>query len=193
MRDGWKFWVSMIVVVLSMVLCSTVYGQDVLVEKSILQGWYNEEAVDIQASMIEFRIGKEVKPVEGTESVWDVGLLGTYFVDDASDPSRDWGLGLFAKLAIDPNATIPLSNWLPKLGDWIGLPETISAKTYLIGKGLALPYDGGVDLMLSVGPGAKVGPVCIEYVYGLVEGGDADNPALTSGPTLWFGLEPIRF
>lgn len=135
---------------------------------------------------IETRIEKNL------DSVWSVGGFGTWY--KASDePSKDWGVGAFAKLAVDPNADIPLANWLPKIGAWLHIPETIKLRTYLIGKGEIVPAGGGVDFVLGVGPGVQAGPVTVEWLYQLVESGNADNPYMFSQGMLFVGIEPIRF
>jgi hypothetical protein len=143
--------------------------------------------------MAEARIGHDVG------GVWEVGGLARYFTRlDDEDGGPLFGAGVYAKLRVDPNASVPLANWLPQLGDWMGLPETIKGETYIIAKGQALPYDWEkVDFGLSIGPGVKVGPVTVEYVYEIIESGSASNPGgepvLFSGATLWFGLAPLEF
>lgn len=144
--------------------------------------WSVSALTDTGTSMIEARVETVI------DQNWRVGLLATYFPDDAQEPSKDWGVGGYTKLIVDPNASIPVANWLPKVGDWLNLPETLAVETYLIGKGEVLPYDGGVDLALSVGGGGQIGPVFAEYIYQIIESGGADNPLLYSGPVLWLGL-----
>jgi hypothetical protein len=122
------------------------------------------------------------------DDTWSAGLLATWFAEDAEEPHEDWGFGAYAKMLVNPDATIPVKEWFPWLGDWVGLPDQIAAETYLLGKLQALPYDGGIDLQGSVGAGAGVGPLVLEWVYAVVESGEADNPALSSGSTLWAGL-----
>lgn len=123
--------------------------------------------------------------------VWGGGPLFEYFTRDIGSGDTRWGVGGFAKLKVDPNATIPLANWIPKLGDWMNLPETLTGETYLIGTGEVLPYEGSIDLALSVGPGMRVGPILIEYAYKFVESGDADSPALSSKGEFRIGCKPI--
>lgn len=167
---------AFLVLVLAMVVlcvsCGPVYASD----------WEVSGLTDIGTSMAEVRVGHSYGPD------WTVGALATYFADDVEHPGKDWGLGAYAKLVVDPNASFPVANWLPKLGDWLDLPESLTAETYLIGKGQVLPYDGGIDFAGSIGGGARVGPVFGEIVYDVVESGDADNPILASGMTIWMGL-----
>lgn len=166
---------AFLVSVLAMVvLCSC--------EPVVASDWEVAALTDIGTSMAEVRVGHSYGPN------WTVGALATYFAEDSLQPSKDWGLGAYAKLVVDPNASVPVSGWLPKLGDWLDLPESLTAETYLIGKGQVLPYDGGVDFAGSIGGGAQVGPVFGELVYDIVESGDADNPILASGMSIWFGL-----
>lgn len=168
-------WLAVLCVVAMMV--TTVQAKD----------WSVSALTDSRTNMVEGRVEKVFN------DVWRVGFLGTYFADGAANPGKDWGIGGFAKLMVDPNATFPVANWFPKVGDWLKLPETLTAETYLIGKLQALPFEGNVDLCGSIGAGAKIGPILIEYVYNIIESGDADNPALDSAAVLWVGIEPIRF
>ncbi len=134
---------------------------------------------DSATSKLEVRAGVEV----GED--WTVGLLATWYAEES--PYK-WGGGAYAKMLVEPAAVVPLNEWFPKLGDWLNLPETLTVETYLIGKGEAVPYEGGVDLAASAGAGFQVGPFVGEYVYQLVESGSSDDPLLFSGPVLWFGL-----
>lgn len=134
---------------------------------------------DSATSKLEMRAGVEVG-----ES-WTVGLLATWYAEES--PYK-WGGGGYLKMLVEPAAIVPLKDWLPKIGAWLNLPETLVAETYLIGKIEAVPYEEGVDLAASPGAGFQVGPAVLEYVYQVVESGDSDNPLLFSGPVLWFGL-----
>ena len=125
---------------------------------------------------------------------WTVGLSAIYF-KDAEHPHSDFGLGLFGKLTVDPNATVPVSEWLPVVGDWLDLPESISIETYIIMKGEAYQVGDGedIDVAFTLGAGGEAGPVIVEYVYNIIEGGDSGNPIMYSGPVVYLGLKPIRF
>lgn len=156
------------------------YGQEA--EQAQAAGWEFAGLTDIGTSMAEFRVGRVL------DETWTVGALAEWFPEDAENPSEDWAAGAYVKLAVDPNASMPVANWFPRVGDWLQLPETLTAETYLIGKGRVLPYEDGVDFALSFGGGAQVGPVFGEVVYDIVESGDADNPVTASGMTIWLGL-----
>src|SRR5574343_580910 len=159
------------VAVMAMVLCSTVYGAN---------GWSPDEfagATDLETSMAEARIGWEVS------TPWVVGPFGRYFEEDAANPGSDWGVGIYTRLIVDPNATFPVANWLPKFGDWLSLPESMTAETDLSGKGFVTPSgesEDDFDFVGEIGAGAQIGPVFIEYTYAVVESGDADNPVAYS-------------
>jgi len=58
----------------------------------------------------------------------------------------------------------------------------------LIGKFEILPYEDEIDLALSGGVGAEIGPVIVEWVYKVIESGDSAVPQLDSKSTLWIGL-----
>lgn len=134
---------------------------------------------DSATSKLEVRAGMEVG------ETWTVGLLATWYAEES--PYK-WGGGAYAKMLVEPAAIVPLNEWLPKIGDWLNLPETLTAETYLIPKFEIVPFEGGVDMALSGGAGFQVGPAVLEYVYQVVESGSSDNPLLFSGPVLWFGL-----
>ena len=123
---------------------------------------------------------------------WSIGVLGKYF-EDVDDSREDWAVGLYAKLAVDPNATFPIKEWLPEVGEWINLPESISAATYLIFKGELYPCENRADIVGSIGAGGEIGPVIVEYIYTIIESGDSGNPLQTSGTIFYFGLKPIKF
>lgn len=141
-----------------------------------------------QTDCVEGRIEFDVPD----SNLWTVGLLGKWF-EDTEEPREDWAAGLFTKMAVDPNAEIPLANWLPELGQWIQLPDTLTVETYLIGKLEVYPCQTGADIVGCVGAGGEVGPIIGEYLYRIIEGGDSDNPLLNSGPEFYFGIKPIRF
>lgn len=134
---------------------------------------------DASTSRLEARVGLY------ETDVWEAGLTGTWYAED-SDP--DWGLGGYTKLIVDPNGSVPVANWLPKVGSWLKLPETLPVETYLLGKIDTIPLDDGPNaITASAGAGMQVGPAVLEWVYRVVEGGDSTNPVLSSGAELWFG------
>lgn len=168
-------WRAMIVAMVSM--CLLVCSPAKAVE------WRVGEVTDTRTDLAKTRVGVQIKEnIEG-------GLTGTWFSRDAEDPSKDWGIGVYGKFIVDPNVSVPVAGWLPKIGDWFKLPESLQAQGYLIGEVEALPYDGGTDFRASIGPGLQIGPAVIEYLYGIVESGTSGNPALSSGATVYFGLE----
>lgn len=139
---------------------------------------------DANLDTVKGRVGWQFSPQ------WEAGGVAAWYVqDETGDTSgRDWGGGVYAKYVVDPNVVIPVAGWLPKVGSWLKLPETLQATTYLLGEALAVPYDDGVDLVGCVGAGLQVGIGVIEYTYGIVESGDADEPVLSSGSTMWLAL-----
>ena len=153
----------------------------------LLDGVSTSVLTDARAGMLEVRVEKSL------DDYWTVGAFGNYFADNSDDPGKDWGIGGLVKLSVDPDASFPVANWLPWIGDKFQLPESLPADAYIIAKGEILPYDRDIDLLLGVGPGFKVKVFIIEYIYNLVESGDSDSPALSSKPVLWFGMEPLRF
>jgi len=163
----WKGIVVVLVCLLAWAVCADADGLSV----SLL--------TDASTSRLEARVG-----IYETD-VWEAGLTGTWYAED-SDP--DWGVGGYTKLIVDPNGSVPVANWLPKVGAWLNLPETLPVETYLIGKIDTLPLDDGPDaITASAGAGMEIGPAVLEWVYRVVEGGSSNDPVLTSGPELWFG------
>lgn len=163
----------LISIVLPLVLCSC---------EPVFAGGYEFSALtDIGTSMGEARVGVDLG------ETWSGGILARY-LDEADHPSKDWAVGVYGKMVVDPDASVPVADWLPKFGSWLHLPESVAVETYVVGKVVALPYDGGVDFAGEIGAGGRVGVLGIEYVYGVIESGGSDNPVMYSGPTLWFAL-----
>jgi len=174
MSTKWMLWM-----VMAILACLTLVPN--------AQGARNVSALtDTATSKLEGRVGFDL-----ANPVWEVGGLATWFAQEESAP---WGVGAYVKLDVDPNASIPIANWIPKLGTWLNLPESMPATGYLIGKGEILPYEDNVDFSLGVGAGLQIGPVIAEAVYDIVESGDADNPAesggvmVSSGFEVWLGM-----
>lgn len=164
-----KFWIAAIVAVASMILCSTVYAED----------WTVSVLTNETTDQLEGRVGVSV------DDDWEVGLLARWYTEDVQ--GADWGGGGYLKMAVDPHASIALSNWIPPLGDWFNLPESVAASTYLIGKLLYTDHDDGGAMAGAIGAGFEVGPAVLEVVYDLVDGGAAEEPMATSGMSIWFG------
>jgi len=98
-QQNGAIWLAFGVAIASMVLCSTVWAEDLSVTV----------VTDVSAtSMAEARFGLEL------DETWEVGGLAVWF---AEDPGTDWGAGAYATLAVDPNGSVPVANWLPALGD----------------------------------------------------------------------------
>jgi hypothetical protein len=170
---------------LAMGTATRVRGQD-SVKPNILDGASVDVLTNGRTDMIQ---GRMEFPAN---NMWSVGALADYFTrGNPDDSGQRWGVGGFTKLKVDPDASVPLANWFPAIGEWLSLPESLTGETYLIGIGEVLPYEDGIDLALSVGPGLRVGPVLVEYGYRLVESGDADNPALSSKAGFRLGAKPI--
>ena len=134
---------------------------------------------DAAAGRVEGRLGTDLG------NGWTAGGLASWYADDVGP---EWSAGMYATLAVDPNASIPLAGWLPALGDWLNVPESLTGEGYLIGKVELLPWaDRDPGLAGSVGAGIGVGPGVAEFVYRIVESGRAE-PLDTSGPMLFYGL-----
>jgi len=108
-------------------------------------------------------------------------------------------MGFMVEMQVDPNASVPIADWLGSVGELLTLPETMTARTYVVAEGkLINPFEGGITSVLAIGPGLGIGPLYVEWVYQLAEGGGVGSPGelgnlATSGPILRFGLAPFEF
>lgn len=156
-----------------------------LLTAPLMAAWNVSALTDTATSKLEGRLGFDLD-----NPVWEVGGLATWFAQQENPP---WSVGAYVKLAVDPNGSIPIANWLPALGTWLHLPESLPAEGYIIGKGEILPYEDNIDFSLGVGAGLQVGPVIGEAIYDIIESGSADNPAggimVSSGFEVWLGLK----
>jgi len=146
------------------------------------------------ASLAEVRVGvltnEATNQLEGRVGIpvgeaWEVGALAKWFTEDIG--GADWGAGAYLKMAVDPNASIALADWLPVVGDMIALPESVTASSYLIGKLLYTDTAEGNPLGAAGGAGFQAGPAVLEVVYQVIESGGSDDPIQQSGLAVWFG------
>ena len=158
-----------IIALWAVLLCSTTYGED----------WSTAVLTNEATDQLEVRVGYDVN------ADWEVGLLGTWFTEKVE--GSEWGIGAYAKMAVDPNASLPIADWLPAIGNWLQLPASLTCETYAIGKLSVVPYDGDAEIAAAVGAGAQIGPACVEWIYNIIEQGGTNEPALSSGAELWFG------
>lgn len=104
----------------------------------------------------------------------NIGLWAAWHEQNAEEI---YGAGVIGLLEVAPNAELPLRKFLPGLGDWMDLPETITAN---IAIGLK---PGVVNLMHSpdamVAPFVQVasGALIVRAEYAWVEGGGMDGLA----------------
>ena len=164
-----KKFIFYLCVVYGVLLCSTTYGAD----------WTASVLTNGAMDQMEGRVGYEI------DEDWEAGLLGVWYTEDAG--GAEWGLGVYAKMTVDPNASFPIADWLPAIGSWLQLPESLTCETYAIGKISVVPYDGDAKIAAAVGAGAQIGPAVVEWVYNIVEEGGTNEPALSSGAELFFG------
>lgn len=152
-----------------------------------LLGWANgltaSVAGDADLDAVRGRVGY-------TWVGYEAGVTGTWFVEDEAgqtDGDR-WGIGAYGKYIIEPDASIPVADWLPRVGSWLHLPDSLHAQTYLVADSQLIQVDDATDLAMSVGAGIQASIGYIEWTYGIIESGESDDPVLSSGATLWLGL-----
>ncbi len=134
----------------------------------------------IDASVVQIEAGRRLS------ARWLLGGHLEYYLD--SEEGRDWGGGLYAKLFVAPKAQIPLNDWLPGLGDMLGLPETVTGTTYIKPTFGLTHADGDFKAAFGIGPGVQIGPLFIEYTYNIIDGGSTDNPVLLEGSVVSMGF-----
>ena len=135
---------------------------------------------DLSGNAYELRIGTELN------ELWTAGIVGQYYTSRIE--GRDYGLGAYAKLAVDPNGSVAFASWLPALGDLLDLPESLNANTYILAKMIILAADGETAAVFGIGPSAIIGPITIEWIYNIVDGGQLGNPALSSKAIFNLGM-----
>ncbi len=169
-----KVWIAFIVAVVSMVCCSLVYGDG---PEGWTVGLLTNEATDQVEGRVGVRLSQE----------WEVGGLGKWFSEDAA--GKDYGAGGYIKMTVDPNATVALQDWLPgNLGEWLSLPESVDASSYLIAKLIYADTVASNPLSSALGAGFEIGPASLEVLYELVEAGESLDPQQESGLAIWFGV-----
>ncbi len=156
----------------------TLAEDDGLTTGGDLSVWFVTNA---STNLLEGRVGIPV-----SDDV-DVGLLAAWLTEDIA--GRDWLAGGLLKWTVNPLASVAVSDWLPGgIGELLGLPESLTAETYVLGKFVGFEADGHFQFGGSAGPGVQVGPVVIEYMYAVIEGGDTGDPMLSSGAELYAGV-----
>lgn len=145
-----------------------------------LPKWEIGFGAPIDASILQIEAGYRIS------DNWTLGGCYSYYLD--SENGRDCGAGIYAKLLVTPEAEIPVNNWLPGIGDLIGLPETLTATTYIKPKFLLTWADDRATGAFGIGPGIQFGPLTIEYSYVFVDGGSTENPVMLKGGTVNIGF-----
>jgi len=147
-----------------------------------LKAWSDFDTQDLGTSLL-FDVGQP--------GSWSVGPLFSWADNRDLDSDDQWSIGLQWEMQVDPNATVAISDWLGAIGDAVGLPPTLTARTYVVGESkLVRPFESeenDLTTVFAIGPGIGVGPLCLEYVYQLVDGGNIPTLDLESGAVLRFG------
>jgi len=146
------------------------------------KAWSDFDTQDLGASLL-FDVGQP--------GAWSIGPLFSWADNRDLDSDDQWSLGVQVEMQVDPNASVAISDWLGAIGETIGLPETLTMRTYVVGEAkVTQPFESSSDdlqTVFAVGPGVGVGPIFLEYVYQLVNGGGIPVLDLESGPVLRFG------
>jgi len=127
----------------------------------------------------------------GQPGAWSIGPLFSWADNHDLGGDDQWSLGLQCEMQVDPNASVAIADWLGSIGTSVGLPSTLTMRTYVVGEakvmGLFASGDTNVETVFAIGPGVGVGPIFLECVYQLVNGGGIPALDLESGPVLRFG------
>ena len=175
-----RIWMSFVLMFVCAFVCTNVNGQSPDVNTPDVNKWEFMGLTNAASDKVEGRVGYLL------DETFTLGALGTYYANETI--SYDWSLGVYAKMSVDPNTVVPISELFPFLGEFLNFPVSVNINNYLIGKFEVIPYGAGVDMALSGGIGIQIGPFIAEWVYQMVEGGDSDNPLLNSTDELWIGI-----
>lgn len=170
-----RAWTAAIVMVLALV-------PGAALAEGKVKAWSDFDTQDLGASIL-FDVGQP--------GSWSVGPMVSWQDNKDLDSDDQWALGIQWEMQVDPNATIAIADWLGTVGDFVGLPPTMAVRTYVVGEGkIVQPFETSDDDLSSVfgiGPGVGIGPLFLEYVYQVVDGGSIPALDLESGPVLRFG------
>ena len=150
----------------------------------------NEPAVVLSAftegNVIEGRLG--LRNASGLEG----GLLAGWYEEQ---PETLWSVGLYAHYLVTPNVQLPVGNLIP--GNPFDLPETLSADVYLgancqvcnLNRSHRDTQTETDAPFIQAGPlvGATMGPIALEYLYRIQEGGGREI-SLAEGGVVQMGV-----
>jgi len=133
----------------------------------------------------------EVIRGEGGVKVQNVeyGIWGQWHEDS---PKVANGFGGYALLDVNPDITFPLRNLLPYVGEWMKLPETLSARTKVgVDMGVVNIYDD-LDFMVSPLADVQMGPIYFRTQYNWVSGGGNTGVAQSEARVMLGFCYPIK-
>jgi hypothetical protein len=107
-------------------------------------------------------------------------------------PDHVWGGGVFGMLKVTPDGAVPLRNLIPGVGEWLQLPETVSAEIDLGGQIEIVNLAHGPDITGTPSLEIWIGPVGFNTGWRIVDGGQIGD-LLKSQPVFFLGVRPIRF
>jgi hypothetical protein len=146
------------------------------------KAWSDFDTQDLGGSLL-FDVGQP--------GSWSLGPLVSWADNEDLDSDDQWSLGVQWEMQVDPNAVVPIADWMGSIGEALGLPPTLTGRTYLVGEGKVIqPFESGsnnLDTVFTIGPGVGLGPLFLEYVYQIVDGSGSPALNVESGPVLRFG------
>jgi hypothetical protein len=114
----------------------------------------------------------------------EYGVLGRWHEDD---PKNLNGLGAYVFLMVDPNITIPLKEFLPFVGTWLKLPETLTGEASIGVSVMVVNFHETMDAVLAPMIQATIGPICIRGTYEWVESNGQEKGAMSSEGRIMLG------
>lgn len=150
---------------------------------------------NVSLNALEALIDDTAQNPKGRLDLWSRGAAsagpsGTWY---SESQSAVWGAGIYAKLQLGEDATVPGLDKLGTITSWAreaGLPVS---DPYVLAEPYWIDYTEDAGFVFNTGVGIVIADyILAEYTYGIVDGGQIDTgggaPHETSGAGLALGL-----
>jgi hypothetical protein len=137
----------------------------------------------------------DARTIDGrVEFTWPGGIVttGPVVTWNKEQPDHLWGGGVFGFLTVTPDGRLPLKNFFPWVGDWVGLPETVPVDVRLGGQIEIVNVAHGPNIAGTPAVEIGIGPVLFDLGVQIAEGGSIED-MMRSELVFKLGLRPIRF